>query len=316
MKKLFILFGITIASLKLFAQFEVKDTLLLAYEYESYWGSSSELEPSEYSDYGKYGSVNLGDNNPETCWAEGSEGNGAGEYIWMIIPKNTSQLNFRNGFQKSETTFMGNNRVKEITVYLYPLHQPQGYVTETHTGFFIGEPLYSQTVFLDDISGMQELNLDINWNEINSKLIYNEVFEEERFVLKIEITAVYKGNKWDDTCISDIIPALNPVFELSPDEHGFLKVTAEKTDTLFYNPDMVYQVVEMNNTLEWIIFIEMPADIESSRVETTYKLYNTKKEEFVMFENIVAMYGFMEKDSTLYLEGSDKNYGDVAVPLE
>ena len=68
-------------------QLEVVDTLLLAYQNEIFWGSSSELEAgnytedydmAEYTNYGKYGSLNLSDSNSQTCWAEGSESNGIG----------------------------------------------------------------------------------------------------------------------------------------------------------------------------------------------------------------------------------------------
>ncbi|MFO7844675.1 MAG: hypothetical protein R6V16_12765, partial [Bacteroidales bacterium] len=85
------------------AQLNIRDTIMLASKNNVYWGSSSELELEGYADYGKYGSTNLSDNDPATCWAEGSESNGIGEYIWMSIPQNTNQLKIRNGFQKSES---------------------------------------------------------------------------------------------------------------------------------------------------------------------------------------------------------------------
>lgn len=95
-----------------------------------------------------------------------------------------------------------------------------------------------------------------------------------------------------------------------------MKVSANKIDTLFYNTENIYQVVELSPDLNWIIFILMPTDIENSRVDTEYKLYNTEKEEFVTIEDLDSMYGFVEKDGKLYLEGSNNDFEDKLILLE
>lgn len=308
-----------------YAQLEVKDTLLLAYENETFWGSSSELEAENYSeeydmsgyaDYGKYGSLNLGDSNPKTCWAEGSESDGINEFIWMTIPENISIIRIRNGYQKSEIIYNANNRPRKLEFELFASYEPSGYVTESHNGFFISESIASSSAVLEDNLGYQDIKLDFDWPEINSQLSYNEIFDEDRFILKIKIIDVYKGSKWNDACISDINIVPNPYYDITLNDHGLIKVSESKTDTLFYNMENIYQVVESSPDLKWIIFIIMPSDIENSRVETEYKLYNTEKENFITPDDLVMMYGFVKKSGKLYLEGSNNDFEDKTILLE
>ncbi|MFO7829602.1 MAG: hypothetical protein R6V23_13330 [Bacteroidales bacterium] len=304
-----ILFGLsTLQTLN--SQPVIRDTIFLAGENNQFWGSSSELELTGYSDYGKYGSTKLSDNNPETCWAEGSETDGTGEYVFMSIPKNIRGIKIRNGFQKSESIYKSNNRPKKIKIELLACFMPSGFVTETHFGFAISQPMVSLTKELDDKLGYQDVILDFDWNDLYKKITKNNHFDKDRFILKIIIKDIYKGNNWNDACISDIIIMQNPVFDVTADEQGFIRTFKNQTDTLFYDPENVYQVIDLTDDSEWIIFIQMPAELENSRVETSYKLYNTKKETFIDTEDITQMYGFVEKDGKVYLEGVNNDFED------
>lgn len=298
------------------AQIEVRDTLLLAFNNEIFWGSSSELDMDIYKDFGKYGSTNLSDSDPATCWAEGSENNGVGDFIWMTIPKNTLTIRIRNGYQKNKTIYYSNNRPKKIELELYACYEPSAYVTESHNGFFISESLDSTIVVLEDKFGYQDVKLNLDWEKINSQLSRAKIFDEDRFIIKIKIIDIYEGNKWNDACISDINVVPNPYFEITLDDHGLLKVSANKTDTLFYKSENIYQVVELSSDLKWIIFILMPADIENSRAETEYQLYNTESMQFVAPNNLVSLYGFVKKSGKLYIEGSDKNFNYISISLD
>ena len=167
MKKIYLIFFILfIGSGNIIAQLEVNDTLLLAFTNGIFWGSSSELEMGGYADYGKYGSTNLGDTNSATWWAEGSESDGIGEYILMTIPENITSLKIRNGYQKNESIYNANNRPKKLELTLYATYEPSGYVTETHNGFFISEPLSTTKIEVADKFGFQEIHTNINWPEI------------------------------------------------------------------------------------------------------------------------------------------------------
>jgi hypothetical protein len=317
MKKIYIIFLILIAtSGNIVAQLEVNDTLLLAFKNGIFWNSSSELEMGGYADFGKYGTTNLGDTDPTTCWAEGSESDGSTEFIRLTIPENTLCLRIRNGYQKSETIYNANNRPKNIEFELFACYEPTGYVTESHNGFFISELLATTSTILKDTLGYQNVKLDFNWTEINEEMSRGHTFEKDRFVLKIKIIDVYKGNKWNDACISDINVVPNPYYDITPDDHGLLKVSANKTDTLFYNVENVYQVVELSPDLKWIIFILMPSDIGSSRVYTEYKLYNTKEEKFILPADLTSLYGFIKKSGKMHIEGSTKDFEDKLILLE
>ncbi|HAF28594.1 MAG TPA: hypothetical protein DCG75_06060 [Bacteroidales bacterium] len=307
------------------AQLEVSDTIFLALNNEIFWGSSSELafndypedfDMAGYSDYGKYGSRNLGDNDISTCWAEGSESDGSGEYILMTVPINTATLRIRNGFQKNENLFYANNRPKTAVLEVFACYQPSGYLTESHNGFFISEALTSTTLNLEDVFGFQDINLSISWANISESLSKSKLFDEDRVILKLKIQDVFKGTKYNDACISDINLVPAPYYEETIDQHGLIKLSANKTDTLFYESDHIYQVIDISPDAKWIIFILMPSDIENSRVETIYKLYNTKKEQFIENTEFAEMYGFIKKDNVLYLEGSDKDFNDISVCLE
>lgn len=316
MKKSFLFIIILFASSNLFAQLEVKDTLLMALKNEVFWSTSSELDQGVYKDMGKYGATNLSDNDPSTCWAEGSNGDGTGEYILFTIPENTASIKIKNGYQKNETIYYSNNRPKKIELTLYASYQPAGYITESHTGFFISEPLATTQTILEDKLGFQEIKTGFNWGNINEELSHDNTFDKGRFILKIKIIEVYKGSKWNDACISDIKAVPNPYFDVAPDEHGLLRIYENKTDTLFYNKDSIYQVVELSLDSKWIIFILMPSDIGNSRVETIYKLYNTSKEQFVEIKDVFQMDGFTKKSGKLYLEGSDNDFNDFSICLD
>jgi len=269
-----------------------------------------------YRDFGKYGSINLSDNDPTTCWAEGSESDGIGEFIWMTIPKNILTLQIKNGYQKNETIYFANNRLKNIELELFACYEPSGYVTESHDGFFISESIALNSAVIEDNLGYQDIKLDFDWPEINSQLSDNELFDEDRFILKIKILDIYKGNKYNDACISDINIVPNPYYDITLDDHGLLKISENKIDTLFYNTENIYQVVELSPDLKWIIFILMPSDIENSRVDTEYKLYNTEKEQFFIPSDLVMMYGFVKISGKLHIEGSNNDFEDKTILLE
>lgn len=287
------------------AQLEVNDTLLMAFDNNVFWSASSELEPDIYTDFGKYGSTNLSDNNSQTCWAEGSENNGVQEYILFTIPVNTSEIRIKNGYQKSESIYKANNRLRNVEFDLYASYQLMGYITESHNGFCLSEKLTSSIAEVKDVSGYQNVALNFDWESINELMQQDNTFDKDRFVIKLKILDIYKGDKYNDACISDLQIVPNSYFEITKDEHGLLKVSSFAVDTLFYDSEIIYQVAEISENLEWIIFIEMPSVTENSRVETIYTLYNTKREDFIKFEKPSLGLMFEEKDSGIYIDDGE-----------
>ena len=111
----------------------------------------------------------------------------------------------------------------------------------------MSEPIATSSALLEDKLGYQDIKMAFDWHNINSRLSNDEIFDEDQFILKIKIVDVYKGTKWDDACISDINAIPNPNYDITSDDHGLLKIWDNKTDTLFYTEDKVYQVVELSN---------------------------------------------------------------------
>lgn len=316
MKKIIYALLFVILTNCVYSQPEVVDTVLLAFKNDQFWSSSSELEQDIYKDFGKYGSINVADSDPTTCWAEGSDSDGSGEYLLAVIPENITKLRIRNGYQKSETVFEANNRPKTIELTILASYELSGYVTETHTGFCISNPLFTSTITLKDQLGYQKVNTGIRWPNIYQELSHDKTFDKDRFILKIKIIDVYKGTKWNDACISDINIIPNPYYNLTEDEQGFVKVKDFKTDTLFYDTESLFSILEISKDAQWIIFIEMPYEIENSRVENNYRLYNIKKEKFIELNDVNAMYGFINKDNKLYIEGLDDQMNMVTICLD
>lgn len=316
MRKIILLTLSICLCLNLFAQLEVADTVLLADKNGNFWSASSELEQGIYKDLGKYGPVNLSDSDPMTCWAEGVSGDGTGEFILTTIPENITQLRIRNGYQKNEKLYLANNRPKKLEFSVFACYQLSGYVTETHTGYGISEVLYTSTAILKDTMGYQNVYTDINWPDIYMEQSHDNTFPKDIFILKIKILDVYKGNKWDDACISDINIVPSPYYNVTTDEQGFIKVFDYKVDTLFYNPESIYQVLEISPNGKWVIFIEMPADIENSRAETIYHLYSIEKEDFVEIIELTEMFDFSVKDDKTFIEGITKDFEDKTILLD
>lgn len=115
---------------------------------------------------------NVDDHDSSTAWAEGTNGDGIGE--WIKLEKNTpfiiDGIGFENGYQKSDYSYYSNNRPKKVRVE-----------------------------FSDGRSVTQELpDRGCGGSEI---YLGNEVITQ---YIKITILEVYKGSKYQDTCISEI----------------------------------------------------------------------------------------------------------------
>jgi hypothetical protein len=116
-----------------------------------------------------YNIGNLSDDNPMTAWVEGVKGYGIGESFEVkAITVNV----IYNGYQSSPQNWKYNSRVKRFKVYRH------------------GEAI----CYLDltDEMGAQHFELPhyVNW--------------ETKQNFKFEIVEVYKGDKWEDVCISHL----------------------------------------------------------------------------------------------------------------
>ncbi len=121
---------------------------------------------------------NIHDFSYKTVWAEGVKGYGISEYIQYHFQPNTTQITeirIANGYVKSDKAWFENSRVKTLNMY------------------FNGE--YYLTLELNDTKALQSFKLDKPVGTTKG---------EKDWVLKFEITDVYKGDKYDDVVISEL----------------------------------------------------------------------------------------------------------------
>jgi hypothetical protein len=165
----------------------------------------------------------LFDGDIKTAWAEGSAGPGIDVQIIFDIPtpgystalKNgAKQINIVNGFASTKDLFSANNRVKEFVLALYvavDIGEDENYCSRYALNLYD-----TKTFQLKDTMDKQSLKLDLDFANLKdfwrrSRDTYrskgNSVFEGEygRYVFGVLIIkSVYKGSKYDDTCISEI----------------------------------------------------------------------------------------------------------------
>lgn len=128
----------------------------------------------QYKD-NSYVAMNIHDFSLRSAWVEGVAGDGIGESVTFTFEANSppiTTVEIHNGYMKSDKLWQENSRVKELKLYVN------------------GE--FYATLMLKDIQNKQIFDI----GRIESK--------NTELVFKFEIISVYKGEKYEDTCISEI----------------------------------------------------------------------------------------------------------------
>lgn len=152
----------------------------------------------------KYSVENLFDRDFSTAWVEGSDGFGKGDYVEITFKDNAHILPMLfvlvPGYTKSEKLYKANNRIKEICLEI-GYHDPESDEMKK----------LSKTVTYQDESFRPELpgKLPLGSYGFEFGNIGSNTFKATEIVkgiksLKIIIQDVYKGEKYDDSCISEI----------------------------------------------------------------------------------------------------------------
>lgn len=149
---------------------KVHSTEMIVFSFS--WKGSSYLHEKN----NQYLPGNLGKTQLEMPWVEGVDGFGKGELISFQKPILSKRIYLSNGFvsYKKPYLYKSNNRVKTIKI------------TD------LLDPEFILTVELKDTPDPQRIELG----------------EEKVRQLQFEIRDVYKGEKWDDTCINFILVEL------------------------------------------------------------------------------------------------------------
>lgn len=142
---------------------------------------------SIYHNSPAYQPANVLDRNLKTAWVEGAPSDGVGEWIEFIF--DTSQLigeiKLVNGYTKSKGTFYKNSRVRQLKMDVF-------FRDSVYTKYanFFREPLYERMLFQpdDQLSG------------------YYKGVTRIRFTIE----SVFKGEKFDDVGISEIVFSSKP----------------------------------------------------------------------------------------------------------
>ncbi len=136
--------------------------------------ASSELDSTKENNYS---AISANDLSYKTAWVEGKSDAGIGEYIEFYFenksPRITSII-ISNGYQKSEDVWKNNNRVKKLKLYI--------------NGKEFG------ILNLADTKTDQEFKLGT----------FGHNLDGSDLILRFEILEVYKGDKYDDTAITEI----------------------------------------------------------------------------------------------------------------
>lgn len=125
-----------------------------------------------------------------TAWVEGASGLGIGEWIEIYLGENINQKDLQNltitilsGYHKDKNSFLNNSRVKKMDVEL----RADGVVLNTQSITFPNTTNFSKSraSFILDTKNLPQI-------------LKGEV--TLRFIIK----EAYKGNKWEDVCVSGI----------------------------------------------------------------------------------------------------------------
>lgn len=119
------------------------------------------------------------DGNKDTCWAEGVDGNGEGEYIeiYFTEPVCIKEIYFLNGYMKNEDVFNKNGKIKRVELTF-----SDGYSFEQ----VLGEHSYSE--------GEKQLFSDSTYFDDPICTEY----------LKVTILEAEAGEKYADICLSEL----------------------------------------------------------------------------------------------------------------
>ena len=336
---------------------------MFLYDAMGIWNESSELDDrvSGHDELGKYCAAWLFDKDLTTAWVEGVKSDGIGEYVLLGHEKALpDKIHINNGYQKSESVYRKNGRPKVLRLSLYVAYYLPDDFTELGGNFYCLPFPDSILLELNDEMGTQAIELAFNKEKIDSlkklgdlsfKNEFSEIIAERLntnsdndwykefygFVIKLEIIDVYKGSRWDDTCISDIwfstenkkdsgISADEKITEIFKGEDGNIyfstsmrerillaspKDIENEEDIISGEPDIV--LMDVSPDKEWAQIDFLFSHEAYVRVEEVAFLYNVRhriKVDKSLLGDYYSMYGFVEENDKFFVD-TDKGMFDL-----
>jgi hypothetical protein len=188
----------------------------------------SDSEDASFQRSGRYSVRKTTDGDPATCWAVGN--GGIGEKIYILVKPGAKAIKIINGLAKSRNLFQANNRVKSLEVTAYAGFTSDRHVTEIGQNYIVFIFAPSAKIILQDTMSEQSLRFPFKWSELSRHgsavekeavrwAEIQEAAERERgqdvpgslkqsiriaYILRLEIKELYRGSKYNDTCISEL----------------------------------------------------------------------------------------------------------------
>ena len=146
-----------------------------------------------------YSAYSAMDGDPATTWSEGVPGDGLGEILVVKLDLE-KKIEIWGGYGKNERTYKLNNRPQKIRVYLMKTEALPAF-NQWNTEYTNIALLTNVIVTLQDINDFQDLPLP----KVKSK-VYNAEWDSEAVTtfIAIEILSIYRGGRYDDTCICEV----------------------------------------------------------------------------------------------------------------
>ncbi|WP_044202319.1 discoidin domain-containing protein [Flammeovirga sp. OC4] len=151
---------------------------------------------------GNYKKEYLLDRDKNTAWVEGVSGGGIDEWIEFEFKENViiTGVGVLNGYAKNKSTYENNGKLKSVNVFLNERHF---YESDHDHSYIFPNSCYK---VIDENSIYSDI--DLIYTDYDPGLQYDndELFEvaEHTRKVKIIIKDIYKGAKYDDTCISEV----------------------------------------------------------------------------------------------------------------
>lgn len=141
-----------------------------------------------------YSAYSLTDGDPKTAWVEGVSGYGGGEAVLTLGLDLSKKVEIWAGYGKSDKLHRYNSRPKTIRVHVLQVEKCGA--TQGGWGLSGLKIIGTRQMELEDHNGWQSLYLPtVFWEELPTDCPY---------FLGIEIVDAFPGEKWDDTCISEV----------------------------------------------------------------------------------------------------------------
>jgi hypothetical protein len=198
-----------------------------------------------------------------------------------------------------------NNRVASLDISLWIGYLPAAMVTEYGPLYIVADTGQQEPLRLKDKQDVQEHRFDFDYEAARRKGLqleekFMEFAEEEDlppfiektvFLLRMEITGVYPGNRWNDTCLTELRCFNSAGFEpMEMDSlEGALRYREENGPWrfLYAESGLLFDPYLLSPDGRWCVAFTAPSSAEG-RVETGYALLRLPYPELYEHEGFEA----------------------------